>query len=110
MLQRRMGWATMRNLLHVSTNHFKAPGPEEWPEDAVEALNVSKLIASDEKFLMLASRQYAEQVRASLLGLVVFSKSYVSCLPFGGRWDHQVATFGPGALRTTSQTFTVSSH
>ena len=62
MLRRRLGWASMRDMAYLRTNHYRHPAAEEWPPALVQQLNDSAPVATDRKFLALVATQYREQV------------------------------------------------
>lgn len=64
LLRFRLGWRSLRDALYLSTNHYRAPGPQEWPPAPLAVLNASWPVATDHRFVKLA-RAHAEEQRRS---------------------------------------------
>ena len=63
MLRYRLGIPSYRDILAVTTNHYRHPsGPKHWPPHSLQLLNNTGKLQTDWRFLSAAERVYNRQV------------------------------------------------
>jgi len=63
MLRRRLGLPSIKEVVYLSTNHYRHPSVSDWPLPVVNKLNSSSPLVSDYIFINKAKEQYHEQRR-----------------------------------------------
>ena len=76
MLRYRLGIPTYRDILALSSNHYRHPKAAQWPRVSMQLLNGTGKIQTDWRFLSAAERIYNRQVSQSV------SQSVVSVSPW----------------------------